>query len=1346
MKNCISITIVLSFLLLTSNSFSQELPRIVPPTPEAAALSNFTDVPVSHYTGVPNISVPIYTIKQNGIEIPISLGYHARGVMVSETAPRTGMGWSLQYGGSISRQVRARPDESTFYGYLSNSNTFINYSQNVNARTIADGHEVMAKDSYGGYDFYPDQFSFNAGGTSGKFILDYVDGQPVIQGFGDVSISYTREGGLTGKIDSFIIKDANGNTYYYGNSKDGTRTGRDYQDSVGMSIYNSGNVETDLPPSTTDDYYSAWKLMDIETSYGDLISYYYELDAGGGAHFYRKGHDKHIEDVDTPNTLSNISNINKIITRLSKITSYEKQLSKIEFNQGRDSIVFTKSQNAREDYIGSSLDRISVYNGSNLIKAYNLNYSYTTSTDETNILWYFVNNPTFSKHFKRMFLSSIEEEGKNGETLPSYNFTYDSTVLPSVFSSRQDYWGYYNGATDNGPFTRIFEYGNYAPDRRVDTLLSEAGLLKQVKYPTGGTTKLTYEHNKGRTPSEFGRLKLPSINPGSIDEVEVVLTKADFPYNQITGYQPYSVQLPFQTIISYKVECFHLCNVNNGQGCNLPDCIFDFTVNNSAVVPFEEGILYPQNNTTNSGITIDVFPSNDPSIPYNLHLDSNYDFRIVIKYDTPDIGYNLFSAGKRIKKIENMDSDGLTISTKEYEYNFPEGYNGTNSPTPSGFIIGFPAFINISTPDEFQHANMTKYFDATSAYSSFQGNSIGYSSVIEYHGTKENNIGKTEYMFTNISDSGGEYYEFPWYPPTDNEWLRGKNIRTKFFRSDGNDSYSLVKEIYNKYLYGDNEYVPDFELPGFLPASGFIFNPQGTEHNWYDDATWIHVKNRTLYKLPLFMRKRLPAGVNGSNNSDWEYRIYHLTGGTQHLLRTLERDYHDSGTLEKETVYNYNYDKHYQVAGTHTKTSDSKPIITKNYYPEDVEYTSSLGADNLTAAEKSAIDRLKVNDLHRPAEPMQNETYKDDNNDGIADVGELLSRQRTNYKDWGNNNILPEIIQASKGSGSLKDRIEFVEYDSDGNVLEVKKTDGTDIAYIYGYNNTLPIAKIENASRTEIEALSGFGSGFNIVNNLSSTQENNLRNGLSKAMVTTYVYSPLIGVTKITDPSGNSIYYEYDNLNRLKYIKDKDSHILEENKYNYDNEGIWGQVLSSVNPVTNGHVVTLTADVDNGSGNFSYQWTILNSSLNEVTTNTNGLLSITTTSNHEPNFTATCLATDLQTNESFTMTKLIVVNPSPLVINVSEINAVPETTTSVTVNRGMAYDVTVSGGSGNYQYEWSITNSTGTSPITGNSASVSKRVHSSDCTEYTVSCKVTDTDTNVVMTKTKTIIVASGCN
>ena len=65
------------------------------------------------------------------------------------------------------------------------------------------------------------------------------------------------------------------------------------------------------------------------------------------------------------------------------------------------------------------------------------------------------------------------------------------------------------------------------------------------------------------------------------------------------------------------------------------------------------------------------------------------------------------------------------------------------------------------------------------------------------------------------------------------------------------------------------------------------------------------------------------------------------------------------------------------------------------------------------------------------------------------------------------------------------------------------------------------------------------------------TALNALRTAFPDAMVTTYTYDPLVGITSMTDPKGYTVYYEYDDFNRLQRVKDQDGYIMSENKYYY---------------------------------------------------------------------------------------------------------------------------------------------------------------------------------------------------
>lgn len=54
------------------------------PTPNASDLGMYGNIPVSYYTGKPNISIPIASLKEpGGIELPVYLQHDASGVMVN---------------------------------------------------------------------------------------------------------------------------------------------------------------------------------------------------------------------------------------------------------------------------------------------------------------------------------------------------------------------------------------------------------------------------------------------------------------------------------------------------------------------------------------------------------------------------------------------------------------------------------------------------------------------------------------------------------------------------------------------------------------------------------------------------------------------------------------------------------------------------------------------------------------------------------------------------------------------------------------------------------------------------------------------------------------------------------------------------------------------------------------------------------------------------------------------------------------------------------------------------------------------------------------------------------------
>ena len=459
-----------------------------------------------------------------------------------------------------------------------------------------------------------------------------------------------------------------------------------------------------------------------------------------------------------------------------------------------------------------------------------------------------------------------------------------------------------------------------------------------------------------------------------------------------------------------------------------------------------------------------------------------------------------------------------------------------------------------------------------------------------------------------------------------------------------------------------------------------------------------------------------------------DFTYYDIYTGYNLPSKTITNTYTDTGILQQVSIQDYDRDSngiinHFIPISNEMNGSDDINIKT--------DYTYIFNKVNLSSSE----DALKnVNALYLP---IQTDTYKN---------GVLLEKSKVIYTDWGLNtlgtaNIIDkEFIETSKGSGLLENRLTYHDYDDKGNPLEVSKADGPHIVYIWGYNHQYPVAKIENATYSQIEGLSYFGSGFDLgAYGLSSNQKSSLRTGLSNALITTYTYDPLIGVISITDPSGYTSYYEYDAFNRLQFIKDKDGKVLEQYKYNYALEELSGNATSSTSSATVGDNIVITANVQGGSGNFDYEWTVPGvSSLPNL-----DQISFNALSTHVPSVTATCTVTDTQTLESITFSKQVVVTQSYPALSVGEIYQ-PDVTRSV--GNFVSYSITVSGGSGSYNYKWTKTNDQYTITLSnGSQSSIVDGVTSDDCDDFIIKCEVTDNNTNEVVIKTKTMYVIFGC-
>lgn len=235
-----------------------------------------------------------------------------------------------------------------------------------------------------------------------------------------------------------------------------------------------------------------------------------------------------------------------------------------------------------------------------------------------------------------------------------------------------------------------------------------------------------------------------------------------------------------------------------------------------------------------------------------------------------------------------------------------------------------------------------------------------------------------------------------------------------------------------------------------------------------------------------------------------------------------------------------------QPSYVHTTNSKGEVNKTKNYYPitSDINSLSS----SLSSSQISTLNSLQTK--HKIAEPFQIEQWKDT---------EKLSTLRNNYSIIENPNsfsIRKTSIQSSKGAYQLEDKIIYSQYDTKGNPVEITYADRTKITYIWSLQRKI-IYKIINASYNDVISAMTSHSIFNPIEDNGTTPNPGLLTNpfiaaLPNSQATIYNYDPITQLLKSTvAPHGEIQFYEYDEFNRLKYIKDHQGNIVKENNYNY---------------------------------------------------------------------------------------------------------------------------------------------------------------------------------------------------
>ena len=453
--------------------------RVSMPSPTAASLGKFGDLPVSLYTGVPEIGIPLFTARGRTLELPIALRYHAAGVRVQEIGGWAGIGWTLEAGGAITRTVRGLVDES-MNGYYNTGDTFWNSGNwPTPSSTIIDR---IANETLDGE---PDRFFFSFAGRSGQFVMGPTSASTTIKDYRTVPYQ---------KLQIQPTFGGNGITSWTITTEEGTRY--TFAAAETTTDYNTTSPGDQIPAHYGESHTSAWHLTEIRSAGGDLVTLHYS--SYGARHRLATFREKFDQVVSSGSSCvpSQFDAVNEYEVVVQRLDSIRTAAHTIKFSAGAtlrtDALSPTGAQQEPR------LDRITVTTPTGaVLRVFQLEHDYSTG---------------------RLTLKNVYEQDRNGVSLPPYSLTYGGPALPALSSYALDHWGYYNGKTSNStsvpaaiaPGGAILSGADRTPDQGY----MKAGTLTRITYPTGGYNEFLYEPNdygaigqSGATPKDHGQQK-----------------------------------------------------------------------------------------------------------------------------------------------------------------------------------------------------------------------------------------------------------------------------------------------------------------------------------------------------------------------------------------------------------------------------------------------------------------------------------------------------------------------------------------------------------------------------------------------------------------------------------------------------------------------------------------------------------------------------------------------------------------------------------------------------------------------------------------------------------------------
>lgn len=1091
MKRFILFQIVI-FTCICSAGFAQQQ-KIIPASPEAASLAKFINYPVSYNTGVPNISIPLYEIKCGTLTLPITLNYHAGGIKVNEQSTWVGLGWNLSAEPEITRVINGVNDFSNA-GYI---HTYTGDSSAI--------HSIQnLKDMVNGeVDEDPDEFYYKLNDLSGKFYFHKsLTGivKPMTMPYRQLGITYT----LNNNYIAWQLLDEAGTTYRFGNSLSNTLA-IETNNQNDQNTVSSWKCTEMISPSKKDTIFfnyttpiqrsdfsinEKYVIYDDEKDLGSEVVHDQNIYSGHGIYdVMEQGVHNSVANLD-----ANIYNPvkNPGVTGPDSITLVPASPPREVENAA--TLMVTNTIKVNEINYRSGKVKFYLHANANMLDSIKV-YDVQNQLKKTVVFYYtfWDDTPQVGTKDERTRLDSIAIRGSSAATIEHYSFDYNTSYGARMGMKRSDIRGYFGSNISLNSW--FFDTPNAVPEQLVDF-------------------------------KPYRKLIVPE--PENLDEPPLVYFA--------------------------------------------PAEIWHFTIGSTVLT--NPGDDYTQ-----------AFILKKIHYPTGGYTEFTYESNKI---------YNMFtsqsetSSGLRIKNIKFFkDNSGTPAFERNYKYGVNESGNGLNMGAEGLDTYNFEQTVyypphNISNTYGYVTTQRKRTYNSKSfsTLTFADGTPVVYAEVAEYQSDMGGYTGKTIYNYNYPA----EYFPFVNNTPLafkQTDWEVGQLLSETNYQYD-NGHFTWTKKKEKTYLR--------YNRPEIVYVAKAFANHIVTEDSdhAYPDASADSYQDFMYKNAYLFSGDMLPL-------KEYEY----------------DREVADSLSIAKKVkTYFYDSPAHIYPTRITDSTSVGDELTQYTTYPQDYASNDAMTA-SLLSTNKLTYPVEQVTTITHPGfSPLiiggsvntyTPEGYKQ--TEFNLETGSPISLPDFKFS----NSSAGQLPQNTSVKQTFLKDSRYVprnsyDYDDYGHIRQFTTDQNIITSYKWGYKNAYPIAECKNAAYDEFlfEDFEGNGiitsnsitahsgrSGFSGSISLNSYFSPSLHgkayildyftyNGTNwdyirtaytgqtisgllddiriypkDALISTFTYLPLTGMSSSTDAKGQTMYYEYDNFQRLMTIRDQDGKILKHTDYHY---------------------------------------------------------------------------------------------------------------------------------------------------------------------------------------------------